>query len=167
MAQGTITGGSGLWDRRGRRRDLWDERVYTQGRRIVGRSARRRPQFLHLCQLDWHNRGAAGARDSFTDGGLIPGEYTSFTFPTRTLPGAVDHRWHAFGQLVFGHAESSARISCSAPKRAATTGRRWEKRWSPAGDKVTVEMSMTIPAKNNSRMPSIIRSCSWSASGSR
>jgi len=32
--------------------DLWDERrLHRQGRRIVGRSARRRPQFLHLCQL--------------------------------------------------------------------------------------------------------------------
>src|SRR3982074_1586171 len=52
----------------------------TQTGRADGLLGEGRNFFIYVSS-DWHNRGAGGARDSFTTGDFIPGEYTKLYVP--------------------------------------------------------------------------------------
>ena len=67
---------------------------------------------------DWHNRGAGGARDCFTTADFIPGEYTKLYVPNAERFRAVDHRRHAFGQLVLGQ-RGPHRAGSGVPRQGA------------------------------------------------
>ena len=122
-----------LQHRRGRRRHLRDERhLHREGRRAVGRPARRRPQFLHLCQLRLAQPRCGSVHATRSRPRLHPGRVHQALRPERQrFQGAIDDRRHAFGQLVFGqrrHRRSGSRFPGQGD--ATMSGRPWAKRWS-------------------------------------
>ncbi len=154
MAQGTITGGSGSYGTGAVGGGTYGmSGVYTAkvGGLWDGLLGEGRNSFIYVSS-DWHNRGAAGARDSFTTADFIPGEYTKLYVPNT-------ERFQA--QSIIDGMRSGNSYSVNADIigpdlvfRAKARGDDWktmgETLVARPGDKVTVEMSMTIPAKNNS-----------------
>jgi hypothetical protein len=154
MAQGTITGGSGSYSAGAVGGGTYGmSGVYTAkvGGLWDGLLGEGRNFFIYVSS-DWHNRGAGGARDSFTTADFIPGEYTKLYVPNT-------ERFQA--QSIIEGMRSGNSYSVNADIigpdlvfRAKTRGDDWktmgETLVARPGDKVTVEMSMTIPAKNNS-----------------
>jgi hypothetical protein len=154
MAQGTITGGSGSYGTGAVGGGTYGmSGVYTAkvGGLWDGLLGEGRNFFIYVSS-DWHNRGAGGARDSFTTADFIPGEYTKLYVPNT-------ERFQA--QSIIDGMRSGNSYSVNADIigpdlvfRAKARGDDWktmgETLVARPGDKVTVEMSMTIPAKNNS-----------------
>lgn len=108
--------------------------------------------FFVYVSSDWHNRGAGGARDSFTTADFIPGEYTKLYVPNAGHPSA---------QSVIDGMRSGNSYSVNAELigpdmvfRARARGEEWKSMGETLvvrpGDRVTLEMAMTIPSKNNS-----------------
>jgi hypothetical protein len=109
--------------------------------------------FFIFVSSDWHNRGAGGARDSFTTSDFIPGEYTKLYVPNR-------ERFRA--QSIIDGMRSGNSYSVNAdiigPDMVFRAKGAFDFEWKTMGEtlvvrpgeKVVVEMEMTIPAKNNS-----------------
>jgi hypothetical protein len=108
--------------------------------------------FFIFVSSDWHSRGAGGARDSFTTADFIPGEYTKLYVP---------NAGRFASQSVIDGMRSGNSYSVNADLigpdlvfRAKAHGDDWKTMGETLvvtpGDKVTVEMEMTIPAENNS-----------------
>jgi hypothetical protein len=155
MAQGGITGGSGSYTTgavgggtygmsgiyTAKVGGLWDG-MLGEGR-----------NFFIFVSSDWHNRGAGGARDSFTTSDFIPGEYTKLYVPNR-------ERFRA--QSIIDGMRSGNSYSVNAdiigPDMVFRAKGAFDFEWKTMGEtlvvrpgeKVVVEMEMTIPAKNNS-----------------
>src|SRR5258708_1288054 len=155
MAQGGITGGSGSYTTgvvgggsygmsgiyTAKVGGLWDG-MLGEGR-----------NFFIFVSSDWHNRGAGGARDSFTTSDFIPGEYTKLYVPNR-------ERFRA--QSIIDGMRSGNSYSVNAdiigPDMVFRAKGAFDFEWKTMGEtlvvrpgeKVMVEMEMTIPAKNNS-----------------
>jgi hypothetical protein len=155
MAQGTITGGSGSYTPNAVGGGTYGmSGVYTAkvGGLWDGLLGEGRNSFIYVSS-DWHNRGAAGARDSFTTADFIPGEYTKLYVPNT-------ERFQA--QSIVDGMRSGNTYSVNAdiigPDLVFRAKGRGEDGWKTMGetlvarpgDKITVEMTMTIPAKNNS-----------------
>ena len=154
MAQGTTSGGSGSYGTGAVGGGTYGmSGVYTAkvGGLWDGLLGEGRNFFIYVSS-DWHNRGAGGARDSFTTADFIPGEYTKLYVPNT-------ERFQA--QSIIDGMRSGNSYSVNADIigpdlvfRAKARGDDWktmgETLVARPGDKVTVEMSMTIPAKNNS-----------------
>jgi hypothetical protein len=108
--------------------------------------------FFIFVSSDWHSRGAGGARDSFTTADFIPGEYTKLYVP---------NAGRFSSQSVVDGMRSGNSYSVNADIigpdlvfRAKAQGDDWKTMGETLvvrpGDKVTVEMELTVPAENNS-----------------
>src|SRR5262249_60386022 len=85
FAQGTVTGGSGSYGTGGVGGGAYGlSGIYSAkvGGLWDGLLGEGRNSFIFVSS-DWHNRGAGGARDSFTTGDFIPGEYTRLYVPNK------------------------------------------------------------------------------------
>lgn len=154
MAQGTVTGGSGSYGSGAVGGGTYGfSGVYTAkvGGLWDGLLGEGRNFFIYVSS-DWHNRGAGGARDSFTTGDFIPGEYTKLYVPNAE---------HFRAQSIIDGMRSGNSYSVNADIigpdlvfRAKTRGDDWKTMGETLvvrpGEKITVEMEMTIPTENNS-----------------
>ncbi|WGR74553.1 MULTISPECIES: hypothetical protein [unclassified Bradyrhizobium] len=154
MAQGTITGGSGSYESNAVGGGTYGmSGVYTAkvGGLWDGLLGEGRNFFMYVSS-DWHNRGAGGARDSFTTSDFIPGEYTKLYVPNR-------ERFSA--QSIVDGMRSGNSYSVNADIigpdlvfRAKARGEDWKTMGETLvvrpGERITLEMEMTLPAKNNS-----------------
>ena len=154
MAQGGISGGSGSYGTSAVGGGTYGlSGVYTAkvGGLWDGLLGEGRNFFIYVSS-DWHNRGAAGARDSFTTSDFIPGEYTKLYVPNT-------ERFRA--QSIVDGMRSGNSYSVNADIigpdlvfRAKGHGDDWKTMGETLvvkpGEKITLEMEMTIPAKNNS-----------------
>ncbi|WP_315834009.1 hypothetical protein [Bradyrhizobium prioriisuperbiae] len=155
MAQGTTSGGSGSYGSGAVGGGTYGmSGVYTAkvGGMWDGLLGEGRNFFMYVSS-DWHNRGAGGARDSFTTSDFIPGEYTRLYVPNT-------ERFRA--QSIVDGMRSGNSYSVNAdligPDLVFRARGRGDWDWKTMGEtlvvrpgeRVTVEMEMTIPAKNNS-----------------
>lgn len=108
--------------------------------------------FFIFVSSDWHSRGAGGARDSFTTADFIPGEYTKLYVPNagRFSPQDVVDGMRSGNS----YSVNADLIGPDLVFRAKARGDDWKTMGETLvvrpGDKVTVEMEMTVPAENNS-----------------
>lgn len=154
MAQGTVSGGSGSYTSSAVGGGTYGmSGVYTAkvGGLWDGMLGEGRNFFIYVSS-DWHNRGAGGARDSFTTSDFIPGEYTKLYVPNTE---------HFRAQAIIDGMRSGNSYSVNADIvgpdlvfRARGRDDDWKTMGETLvvrpGERVTVEMEMTIPAKNNS-----------------
>jgi len=154
MAQGSLTGGSGSYTTGAVGGGTYGmSGVYTAkvGGLWDGLLGEGRNFFIYVSS-DWHNRGAAGARDAFTTSDFIPGEYTKLYVPNAE---------HFRAQSIIDGMRSGNSYSVNADIvgpdlvfRAKTRGDDWKTMGETLvvrpGEKITIEMEMTIPTKNNS-----------------
>jgi hypothetical protein len=155
MAQGSITGGSGSYGTGAVGGGTYGfGGVYTAkvGGLWDGMLGEGRNYFLFVSS-DWHQRGAGGARDSFTTSDFIPGEYTKLYVPNRA---------HFRAQSIIDGMRSGNSYSVNAdiigPDMVFRAKGIFDFEWKTMGEtlvvrpgeKVIVEMEMTVPAKNNS-----------------
>src|SRR3977135_1606460 len=154
MAQGTTSGGSGSYSAgAGRGGACGMSGVYTAkvGGLWDGLLGEGRNFFIYVSS-DWHNRGAGGARDSFTTGDFIPGEYTKLY-----VPNTEGFRAQSIVDGMRSGNSYSVNADIIGPDlvfRAKAHGDDWKTMGETLvvkpGEKITIEMEMTIPAKNNS-----------------
>jgi hypothetical protein len=154
MAQGNASGGSGSYTPNAVGGGTYGfSGVYTAkvGGLWDGLLGEGRNFFLYTSS-DWHNRGAGGARDAFTTSDFIPGEFTKLYVPNA-------ERFRA--QSIIDGMRSGNSYSVNADMIGPDLvfhARGRDDDWKTMGEtlvvrpgeKVTVEMAMTIPAKNNS-----------------
>jgi len=101
---------------------------------------------------DWHSRGAGGARDSFTTADFIPGEYTKLYVPNA---GRFSSQ-HVIDGMRSGNSYSvnADLIGPDMVFRAKARGDDWKTMGETLvvrpGEKITVEMELTVPNENNS-----------------
>src|SRR5882762_7513139 len=156
MAQGGITGGSGSYTTGAVGGGTYGlSGVYTAkvGGLWDGLLGEGRNSFIFVSS-DWHNRGAGGARDSFTTSDFIPGEFTKLYVPNSE---------HFRAQSIVDGMRSGNSYSVNGDLigrdlvfRAKGDGRNED--WKGMGEtlvvrpgeKITVQMQMTVPVKNNS-----------------
>jgi len=101
---------------------------------------------------DWHNRGIFSARDAATTGDFIPGEYTKLYVPNADNfdPQAIingmrkGRSYSVQGDIIGPDLVFRAKTATSGWKLMGGT------LVVKPGDKVTVEMALTVPASNNS-----------------
>jgi hypothetical protein len=154
MAQGGITGGSGSYGTGAVGGGTYGlSGVYTAkvGGLWDGLLGEGRNFFIYVSS-DWHNRGAGGARDSFTTGDFIPGEYTKLY-----VPNTEGFRAQSIVDGMRSGNSYSVNADIIGPDlvfRAKAHGDDWKTMGETLvvkpGEKITIEMEMTIPAKNNS-----------------
>jgi hypothetical protein len=154
MAQGNITGGSGSYGSGAVGGGTYGlSGVYTAkvGGLWDGLLGEGRNFFIYVSS-DWHNRGAAGARDSFTTSDFIPGEYTKLY-----VPNTEGFRAQSIVDGMRSGNSYSVNADIVGPDlvfRAKGHGDGWKTMGETLvvkpGEKITLEMEMTIPAKNNS-----------------
>ncbi|MBR1132142.1 hypothetical protein [Bradyrhizobium iriomotense] len=108
--------------------------------------------FFIYVSSDWHSRGAGGARDSFTTADFIPGEYTKLYVPNA---GRFSSQ-HVVDGMRSGNSYSvnADLIGPDLVFRAKTRGDDWKTMGETLvvrpGEKITVEMELTVPNENNS-----------------
>ena len=154
MAQGSVSGGSGSYGTGAVGGGTYGlSGVYTAkvGGLWDGLLGEGRNFFIYVSS-DWHNRGAGGARDAFTTSDFIPGEYTKLYVPNSE---------HFRAQSIVDGMRSGNSYSVNADIigpdlvfRARGRDDDWKTMGETLvvrpGEKITVEMTMTVPAKNNS-----------------
>src|SRR5262245_60590698 len=101
---------------------------------------------------DWHNRGIFGARDSGSTGDFIPGEYTKLYVPNTarfSAQSVVDGMRSGKSYSVNGDLIGPDLVFRAKGQRGdwKTMGETLVVR---PGEQITVEMEMTVPAKNYS-----------------
>ncbi|MDB6044625.1 MAG: hypothetical protein JWM63_3176 [Gammaproteobacteria bacterium] len=154
FAQGTLTGGSGSYGANAVGGGTYGlQGIYTAkvGGLWDGLLGEGRNSFIFVSS-DWHNRGAAGARDAFTTSDFIPGEYTKLYVPNADqfqAQSIIDgmrsgNSYSVNGDLIGPDLVFHAKGQHGDWK---TMGETLEVR---PGEKVTIEMAMTVPASNNS-----------------
>jgi hypothetical protein len=154
MAQGGITGGSGSYSTSAVGGGTYGlSGVYTAkvGGLWDGLLGEGRNFFIYVSS-DWHNRGAGGARDSFTTSDFIPGEYTKLYVPNTDgfkaqsiIDGMRSGNSYSVNADIIG-----PDLVFRAKGRDGEWKTMGETLVVKPGEKITVEMEMTIPAKNNS-----------------
>jgi hypothetical protein len=156
FAQGSINGGSGSYTPNAVGGGTYGlQGIYTAkvGGLWDGLLGEGRNSFIFVSS-DWHNRGAGGARDSFTTSDFIPGEYTKLY-----VPGQEHFRAQSIIDGMRSGNSYSVNGNIIGPDlvfRAKGDGRRED--WKGMGEtlvvrpgeRVTVEMQLTVPAANNS-----------------
>jgi hypothetical protein len=155
MAQGGISGGSGSYGTGAVGGGTYGmSGIYTAkvGGLWDGLLGEGRNFFVYVSS-DWHNRGAGGARDSFTTSDFIPGEYTKLYVPNTE---------HFRAQSIIDGMRAGNSYSVNAdiigPDLVFRAKGAFDFTWKRMGEtlvvrpgeKIVVEMEMTIPAKNNS-----------------
>jgi len=156
FAQGSLTGGSGSYTPNAVGGGTYGlQGIYTAkvGGLWDGLLGEGRNSFIFVSS-DWHNRGAGGARDPFTTSDFIPGEYTKLYVPGQE---------HFRAQSIIDGMRSGNSYSVNGDIigpdlvfRAKGQGRNEE--WKgmgetlvvTPGERITVQMQMTVPATNNS-----------------
>jgi hypothetical protein len=153
-AQGTLTGGAGSYEGNAVGGGTYGfSGVYTakvgglwDGMLGEGRN------FFIFASSDWHNRGMFSALDAATTGDFIPGEYTKLYVPNAdgfNPQSIINGMRKGRSYSVQGNLIGSDMVF-----RAKTATSGWKQMGGTLvvnpGDKVTVEMSMTVPASNNS-----------------
>jgi hypothetical protein len=153
-AQGGLTGGSGSYESNAvgggtygmsgiytaKVGGLWDG-LLGEGRNI-----------FVFASSDWHNRGVFSARDAATTSDFIPGEYTKLYVPNADdfQPQAIidgmrkGRSYSVMGDLIGPNLVFRAKVGSGPWKLMGQT------LVVNPGNKVTVEMSLTVPASNNS-----------------
>jgi hypothetical protein len=153
-AQGGLTGGSGSYEANAVGGDtygfagiytakvggLWDA-MLGEGR-----------NFFVYASSDWHNRGMFSARDEATTGDFIPGEYTKLY-----VPNADDFNPRSIINGMRSGRSYSVQGDLIGPNlvfRAKTASSGWKTMGETLvvkpGEKIAVEMVLTVPASNNS-----------------
>jgi hypothetical protein len=155
-AQGTVTGGSGSYTSGAVGGGTYGMAgVYTAkvGGLWDGLLGEGRNMFLYVSS-DWHNRGAGGARDSFTTSDFLPGEYSKLYIPNREkfqeqsiVDGMRSGNSYSVMADIIGP-DLVFRVSAQHDLDDWKT--MGETLVVKPGEKVTIEMEMTVPAKNNS-----------------
>ncbi len=154
MAQGDVNGGSGSYGTGAVGGGTYGfSGVYTAkvGGLWDGLLGEGRNFFIYVSS-DWHNRGSAGARDSFTTADFIPGEYTKLYVPNTAGFNA---------QAIVNGMRSGNSYSVNADiigpdmvYRAHGADGVWKTMGETLvvapGETITLEMQMTIPASNHS-----------------
>jgi hypothetical protein len=160
MAQGGLNGGSGSYGSGAVGGGTYGmSGVYTAkvGGLWDGMLGEGRNFFIYVSS-DWHNRGAAGARDSFTTSDFIPGEYTKLYVPNTErfqTQSIIDGMRSGNSYSVNADIVGPDLVFRAKPGAAGNgDGGAWKTMGETLvltpGDKFTVQMEMTIPAKNNS-----------------
>jgi hypothetical protein len=154
MAQGTISGGSGSYTPSAVGGGTYGfSGVYTAkvGGLWDGLLGEGRNFFIYVSS-DWHNRGSAGARDSFTTADFIPGEYTKLFVPNKdgfNAQAIVDGMRSGNSYSVNGDIIGPDMIF-----RAHGNDGVWKTMGETLvvtpGETITLEMQMTVPASNHS-----------------
>jgi hypothetical protein len=153
FAQGTITGGSGSYTKNAVGGGTYGlQGIYTAkvGGLWDGLLGEGRNSFIFVSS-DWHNRGAAGARDAFTTADFIPGEYTKLYVPNADqfrAQSIIDGMRSGNSYSVNGDLIGPDLVfRAKGHGDWKTMGETLEVR---PGEKVTLEMAMTVPVSNNS-----------------
>lgn len=102
---------------------------------------------------DWHNRGVGGARDSFSTADFIPGEFTKLFVPNSEHlkdQSIIDgmrsgNTYSVNGDLIGPNLVFRAKGENDDDYK--TMGQTLEAK---PGERITIEMEMTVPTKNNS-----------------
>src|SRR5882762_9262693 len=156
FAQGSISGGSGSYTTNAVGGGTYGlQGIYTAkvGGLWDGLLGEGRNSFVFVSS-DWHNRGAAGARDAFTTADFIPGEYTKLYVPNADqfqAQSIIDgmrsgNSYSVNGDLIgpdlVFHAKGDGRNEDWKGMGETLVVR--------PGEKITVQMQMTVPATNNS-----------------
>ena len=155
MAQGSVTGGSGSYTTGAVGGGTYGfSGVYTAkvGGLWDGLLGEGRNFFIYVSS-DWHNRGAGGARDSFTTSDFLPGEYTKLYVPNRE-----NFRQQSIIDGMRSGNSYSVNADIVGPDLVFRARAQHDDDWKTMGEtlvvkpgeKVVVEMEMTVPAKNNS-----------------
>jgi len=154
MAQGTLTGGSGSYEANAVGGGTYGmSGIYTAkvGGLWDGLLGEGRNMFV-FASSDWHNRGMFSARDSASTSDFIPGEYTKLYVPNAddfgpqsVVSGMRKGRSYSVNGDIIGP---------DLVFRAKTPDSDWKTMGQTLvvnpGDKITVEMSLTVPVSNNS-----------------
>jgi hypothetical protein len=155
MAQGGLTGGSGSYGTGAVGGGTYGmSGVYTAkvGGLWDGLLGEGRNSFIYVSS-DWHNRGAAGARDPFTTSDFLPGEYTKLY-----VPNSEDFSAKSIVDGMRSGNSYSVNAGIIGPDLVFRAHGRDGDDWKTMGEtlvvrpgeKVTIEMEMTVPASNNS-----------------
>jgi hypothetical protein len=154
FAQGTIAGGSGSYGSGavgGGTYGLGGIYTVKVGGLWDGLLGEGRNSFVFISS-DWHNRGAGGARDSFTTADFIPGEYTKLYVPNaapfaqRSIVDGMrsGNTYSVNGDIIGPDLAFRARVVDDDPRTMGQT------LVVTPGQRITVDMQITVPAKNNS-----------------
>ena len=153
-AQGGLTGGSGSYESNAVGGDTYGfGGIYTAkvGGLWDGLLGEGRNVFV-FASSDWHNRGMFSSRDAATTGDFIPGEYTKLYVPNSDNfrpQSIIDGMRKGRSYLVQGNL-----IGPDLVFRAKTATSGWKTMGQTLvanpGEKITLEMSLTVPASNNS-----------------
>jgi hypothetical protein len=154
FAQGTSSGGSGSYGTGAVGGGTYGmSGVYTAkvGGLWDGLLGEGRNSFIFVSS-DWHNRGIFGARDAGSTADFIPGEYTKLYVPNTErfrAQSIVDGMRSGNTYSVNGDLIGPDLVFRAKGQRGdwKTMGETLEVR---PGERITVEMEMTVPAKNNS-----------------
>jgi hypothetical protein len=154
MAQGSKTGGSGSYTPSAVGGGTYGfSGVYTAkvGGLWDGLLGEGRNFFIYVSS-DWHTRGSAGARDSFTTSDFIPGEYTKLF-----VPNTAGFNAQAIVDGMRSGNSYSVNADIIGPDmvfRAHGNDGVWKTMGETLvvtpGETITLEMQMTIPVSNNS-----------------
>jgi hypothetical protein len=153
MAQGSLTGGSGSYGSAAVGGGTYGMGgIYTAkvGGLWDGLLGEGRNMFLYVSS-DWHNRGAFGARDASTTSDFIPGEYTKLYVPNEFF-----FRPQAILDGMRSGNSYSVNGNLIGPDMVFRVGAHgvWKGMGETLqvipGERVTVQMSMTVHLKNNS-----------------
>ena len=155
MAEGGLTGGSGSYTPNAVGGGTYGmSGVYTAkvGGLWDGLLGEGRNVFMYISS-DWHSRGAFGARDPSTTADFIPGEYTKLYVPNAerfsshdVVDGMRSGNTYSVNAGLIG-ADLVFRAKGQGDSDWKTMGETLVVR---PGEKITVEMSMTVPDENNS-----------------
>jgi len=153
FAQGGLTGGSGSYTTNAVGGGTYGlQGIYTAkvGGLWDGLLGEGRNSFIFVSS-DWHNRGAGGARDAFTTSDFIPGEYTKLYVPN------ADH-FRAQSIIDGMRSGNSYSVNGDIIGPDLVFHAKGHDDWKTMGEtlvvrpgeRITVEMAMTVPATNNS-----------------
>jgi hypothetical protein len=154
-AQGTITGGSGSYEGNAVGGDTYGfSGIYTAkiGGLWDGLLGEGRNFFMFISS-DWHNRGAAGANEAFTTSDFLPGEYSKLYVPNADsfkAQSVIDGMRSGNTYSVTGDLIGSDLIFRAKSKSHDDWVTMGQTLVVKPGEKITVEMTMTVPVKNNS-----------------
>jgi hypothetical protein len=155
MAQGGLSGGSGSYGTGAVGGGTYGMAgIYTAkvGGLWDGLLGEGRNMFVYVSS-DWHNRGSFGARDAATTSDFIPGEYTKLY-----VPNEANFRAQSIIDGMRSGNSYSVNADIIGPDMLYRAKGEWDFEWTTMGDtlvirpgdKITLEMEMTVPTTNHS-----------------
>lgn len=109
--------------------------------------------FFNFVSSDWHERGVYGARDASTSSDFMPGEYTKLYVPNTdnfSSQSIIDGMRSGNSYSVNGDIIGPDMVFRAKAPRDGGWKTMGETMVVRPGDKIQVEMEMTVPARNNS-----------------